>query len=341
VNILIITIGDETVASSRTRVYQYLPYFENDKMTYKLMNYDGYGGNQRLNLKIRRVLKRIFIAAYIVFNMFRFNNIFIQKVLFNNLMLNLIKFNSFLFKTKIIFDFDDAIFEHSKISDELFSGIIQISDLVILENDFSKKKVESINDKANILLATGPIDTNRYIKKTNLNKDKIIIGWIGSPSTTQYLLLIKDVILKICKENSNVLFYSIGSNLLLNEDEKKYIKQFAWELNTEVEILQNFDIGIMPLDMNAWSEGKGGYKILQYMSMNIPSIVTPVGINKKLIQNGFNGYKVDNTKEWYEKLLVLINDEQLRYEMGNNARKAVLDKYSFEHYYKFLKKELL
>ena len=41
----------------------------------------------------------------------------------------------------------------------------------------------------------------------------------------------------------------------------------------------------MPLENDIWSEGKCGFKCLQYMALGIPSIVSPVGVNNTIVND--------------------------------------------------------
>ena len=101
-------------------------------------------------------------------------------------------------------------------------------------------------------------------------------------------------------------------------------------METEVADLQSFDIGIMPLPDNEWTRGKGGYKLLQYMAVGVPCVASPVGINKELIRDGENGFLATTEEEWYEKLSLLIDNPELRREMGRRGRAYVVRNHSFE-----------
>lgn len=99
-------------------------------------------------------------------------------------------------------------------------------------------------------------------------------------------------------------------------------------MNTEVFELQSFDIGIMPLPDDEWTRGKGGYKLLQYLSMGIPAISTPVCINTEIIQNGINGFLVNSKDQWIDKLTLLIENAQLRKRLGLSGKDHVEKRYS-------------
>ena len=84
----------------------------------------------------------------------------------------------------------------------------------------------------------------------------------------------------------------------------------------------------MPLPNDEWSQGKCGFKGLQYMALEIPSIMSPIGVNSEIIENGKNGFLAENEKEWIEKLTLLIEDKNLRKKIGANGRQTVIEKYS-------------
>ncbi|MBQ2543239.1 MAG: glycosyltransferase, partial [Bacteroidales bacterium] len=57
-------------------------------------------------------------------------------------------------------------------------------------------------------------------------------------------------------------------------------------------------------------------------------VMSPVGVNKEIINDGKNGFLASNDDEWVEKLSVLIDSEQLRREIGKNARQTVEERFS-------------
>ncbi len=106
------------------------------------------------------------------------------------------------------------------------------------------------------------------------------------------------------------------------------IKCLKWSSKTEISFLNKIDIGLMPLPNNVWTRDKCGLKILQYLSVGIPSIVSDVGINSEIIFNGKNGYLIQKNKEWTFYLKKLINSKKLIKKMGIYGRKVVEKNFS-------------
>ena len=102
-----------------------------------------------------------------------------------------------------------------------------------------------------------------------------------------------------------------------------------WKLDSELEELRTIDIGIMPLTDDEWSRGKCAYKALLFMSLGIPVVASPVGMNREVIKDGINGFLANSDDKWFEKLSWLIDDKQLQFRIGMAGRKTVEEKYSY------------
>jgi glycosyltransferase involved in cell wall biosynthesis len=79
-----------------------------------------------------------------------------------------------------------------------------------------------------------------------------------------------------------------------------------------------------------WTRGKSGYKVLEYMAMEIPPLASAVGENCRIVDHGVTGFLVSNEDEWLTYLLRLLNDEELRALMGVKARRIVEEHFSLE-----------
>jgi glycosyltransferase involved in cell wall biosynthesis len=360
VKMLFFTFGPDVVASSRTRVYQYLPFFQKDGIIckvipaftgipYKLIAAipadKGRGKLLRLMDELYILFGHVFNACFAVFQtarvvftviFFSFDLVFVQKVFLPLFVLRALRF----FRVKLIFDFDDAIYTQQGIfrNRKRFDKMISLYDLIILENNETAQYSRSCGN-SNIIIITGPIDTDRYRAGEKCSGRRVTIGWIGSPTTQKNLCLIKNVCASLCDKYPNLDFVTIGAGNL--DFEGVSLIQKKWALETEVSDMQIFDIGIMPLSDDEWSRGKGGYKLLQYMSLGIPCCTSPVGINKVLVEEGRNGFLVETEAEWYEKLSFLIEDDALRMKMGVTGRRMAENLYSFDAAYPKLKQALI
>lgn len=156
--------------------------------------------------------------------------------------------------------------------------------------------------------------------------DSIVIGWTGSHSTLKYLKQLEPVLQKLEATNEHVRFLVIADRK--PELRLSRLNFVPWKKETEAADLMQIDIGIMPLPDDEWTKGKCGFKALQYMAMEIPCVVSPVGVNIQIINHGENGYLARSEKEWEDFIKVLIQDPTLRKKIGKAGRQKVIDHYS-------------
>jgi glycosyltransferase involved in cell wall biosynthesis len=72
--------------------------------------------------------------------------------------------------------------------------------------------------------------------------------------------------------------------------------------------------------------------LLEYGTAGLATVVTDVGENGAVVSNGENGYLADqNSKRFYEKLLLLMQDEVKRSTFGAKLKETVHAKFSEEH----------
>jgi glycosyltransferase involved in cell wall biosynthesis len=103
-----------------------------------------------------------------------------------------------------------------------------------------------------------------------------------------------------------------------------------WSAETELDELRGFDVGIMPMPDDEWSRGKCAMKALLYMSVGVPAVCSPVGMNRTVIQHGFNGFLADSPEQWLACLEALTVDRELRSKVGEAGRRTVEAEYSMQ-----------
>jgi glycosyltransferase involved in cell wall biosynthesis len=238
---------------------------------------------------------------------------------------------------KLIFDFDDAIwhFDVSEANKRLgwlknpskTATIIGYAHHVIAGNEYLANYARAYNSNVTVIPTTIDTDYQKPLLLRDPYKIPVCIGWTGSLTTIKHFRLAEPFLLKIKqKYGEQVSFKLIGDKYYNNAD--LGIQGVAWSLAREVEELHAIDIGIMPLPDDEWSKGKCGFKGLQYMAMAVPPVMSSVGVNTEIIRHGENGFLADAEVEWIDQLSNLIEKPELRKEIGERARKTVIDKYS-------------
>jgi glycosyltransferase involved in cell wall biosynthesis len=194
-------------------------------------------------------------------------------------------------------------------------------------NRFLKEEVLKVNRKKEVRLIPTCIDTGLYPKKKKVSDSReFILGWIGTKGNLKYLKQLEPVFKAIGRRFSHVRL-KIVSNDSIDSSSLPVIKK-TWRLEDENEDLISFDVGLMPLGDDLWSRGKCGLKIIQYLSVGVPAVCTPVGINRDIVKDGQNGFWASSTEDWVGRLTQLIKDPDLRRNMGCHGMDTVEKEYS-------------
>ena len=105
-----------------------------------------------------------------------------------------------------------------------------------------------------------------------------------------------------------------------------------WSLEKEVEQVQSMDIGLAPLADTPWERGKCGLKTLQYLACGIPVVGSPVGVQRKMIEQSGGGLLARTLEEWREKIKWLTDHPDEREAMGERGRAFVEATYSLREW---------
>ncbi|KAA3617968.1 MAG: glycosyltransferase family 1 protein [Calditrichaeota bacterium] len=331
--------------STRHRVFQFLPYLNEANIGYELESFLTSNDYSKVFLQKATFLLKVFIylksflrrLLLILSENHTYDIIFIQlnvSPIFSNFFNRIILAS----KSKIIFDFDDA--QHIRHSNaqtiiaDFFRNINQTkfilekSDLAIVGNDFLKEFAEQYCKEVIVIPTT--IETRNVETRTYIQSEKVILGWMGSSASSRYLDIVKDVFLQLLQANNNLEIQIVGSKGFKLRHQR--INFMPWQLHSEYDLLRRFDIGIMPLADDEYSKGKCGFKALQYMIVGTPVVVSPVGVNKQIVQHGINGYHAYVENDWIGYIQKLIDNHLMRIEMGQKGRKFVISKYSTSVY---------
>ena len=231
--------------------------------------------------------------------------------------------------TRLVVDYDDAVFHrydaHSAWPVRALLGkkidrIMQRANTVTAGNAYLADHARAAGSKNPQWLPT-VIDLDRYPLKPPMQKEgAVVVGWIGSPSTADYLHEVSAALAPL-QTAGRIRCVAIGArpDQLVGTP----FQAEPWHEDTEVAQLQHFDIGIMPLPDAPWERGKCGYKLIQYMACSLPVVASPVGVNAELVVQGENGFLASSPAQWAEAIRVLLDDAEMRHRLGQIGRQSV------------------
>lgn len=224
-----------------------------------------------------------------------------------------------------VFDVDDAIW--LPYESDFSEKIVQHCHGVIAGNRFLADHYEKLG--ARVWLVPTSVDTDVWKPRNENVGNKWTIGWIGSSANLHFLSQIEEALGDFLASHSE-------AELLVACDREPSLKRLPvdrwrysrWSIEREVELVQQMDVGLMPLDDSETARGKCGFKMLSYMSVGLPVIVSPVGVNQEILEHAQLGLPASSANDWYQALDRLYGNHQLGQQMGAAGRRVVEQHYS-------------
>ena len=339
--VLFLTCGPTSDPASRYRVYQYLKYLEAQGIQCTVMSAISSNLRRKFYYPAKGFFYKLLYFACVTFfrlavlpHLGKYDIIFTQQAalpLLYPFPEILIYRKAHRLHKKVIFDFDDLISDASPGKKSLFyyfrdihraRRILGGCDKIIAGNDFLKQQASRFNKNGTVIPTSIDLEKFRFKLPKRETKYPIAIGWMGSPGGFLYLNILWGVF-KMLALKYDILIKIVGATGKEKEIPGLELEYEEWSLEKEVEQLHAFDIGIMPLTDDERSRGKCGLKLLQYMAAGIPAVASSVGVNKKIISDGINGYLAMGKDEWVKKLEKLILNPELREKFAKNGRVTV------------------
>lgn len=323
-------------ASSRVRYLQYLPYFHEQGWTVEIHPLFSNVYVEALytrRLRVLQVIRGYSTRLLTLFRARRFDVLIIEKELFPFLPPTFERLLSAL-DVPYVVDYDDALFHRydlhpntmvRSVLGKKIDSVMRYASLVVAGNEYLANRAFEAGAQRVELIPT-VVDTERYKPALRQGNEQRVVGWIGTPTTSRYLRPLFPVFDLLQKE-MDVRFIAVGARV--EDFAGAPLEVWSWSQNSEVESIQQFDIGIMPLEDSPWERGKCGYKLIQYMACGLPVVCSPVGVNSEIVVPEENGMFAGTSDEWMCSLRrLLYADASSLYAMGLSGRNRVIKRYS-------------
>ncbi len=338
-NVLSLSRYNRLGASSRMRVYQYLPWLEaaGIHVTQAPLFSNAYVQGLQRNAKSPLEAMRAYagrVQALLASR--KFDLLWIEKEALPWLPAWL---ETLLLPSAVpyVLDYDDAVFHYydqhrNPIVRAALAGkhpaLLSAAALVVVGNAYLADFAQQAGAR-HVEVVPTVIDLERYpgTKAMQFAADRpACIGWIGQRATASFLAPHASLFERLAAAGL-ARFSAIGIDA---QSLGLPMASIPWTEQTEVAAIASLDIGIMPLLDGPFERGKCGYKLIQYMACGLPVVASPVGANSQIVEHGVNGFLAETPEQWQVALQTLLADADLRSRMGQAGRQKVERQYCIQ-----------
>jgi glycosyltransferase involved in cell wall biosynthesis len=225
-----------------------------------------------------------------------------------------------------IFDVDDALWLDGRAG--FSERIASHCDGVLAGNSFLAEHYRNFAPK--VWVVPTCVDTEVWVPRSAPPTGREwTIGWTGSSSTLPYLTALEEPLAEFLAARSAARLLVVSNRppnfRRLSKVEFRFEK---WSAAAEVDLVQRMDVGLMPLPDSDWARGKCALKMLLYMAVGIPVIVSPVGVSAEILAKGEVGLAAASPGDWFRALSQLFEDREAASRMGQEGRRVVERFYS-------------
>ncbi len=239
---------------------------------------------------------------------------------------------------RLVFDFDDAVYQRdsyhrkgptSTMRTARFWATVYAADAVLAGNDHLRRAAAAYIPADRVHRIPTCIEPTWYPLASHHRSGAdapVRLAWIGQQSMLASLDLARPQLVASARRVPRLELRLICDQTIELPPLRVVLRR--WSSATEARELADCDIGISWLPDDAWSRGKCGLKVLQYMAAGLPVVANPVGMNRRLVQHEETGLLATTPDEWSAAIARLSADPALRERMGTAGRRLVEEQYS-------------
>lgn len=169
--------------------------------------------------------------------------------------------------------------------------------------------------------------------------DRLVVGFVGTFNFFAPVDTFAEVMKAVCERHPQVVFFFVGQG-----EASEQLHQAGKQLGLQNHLiftgavphtqvpryLSVMDIVLCPYRGDYLFYGSS-MKLLEYLAAGKATLATALGQIKELISDGYNGmlFDADDPTSMEQKLLTLIENEDLRRRLGNNARRTIENGWSW------------
>jgi glycosyltransferase involved in cell wall biosynthesis len=267
--------------------------------------------------------------------------IYLNKVSSHELLQNLLKDKH----ARIVYDFGDAIWLQEWSASKLDEVLSQV-DAVTTDNEVTASYVRKVNPNC-VVIPDAPALHAFDARRAELSRkptDRIVLGWLGSPTTAYNLYVIWEALEELFRRHDNLHLRLVGTG-----NDLRFIPEFenvkfscvpSYDQARMVEEVFGMHVGLFPLQNVERCQMRGVFKATNYMSGEAAVVASPVGQCADFIRDGVNGLLAATKDQWVAKLEQLIFDAGLRRGLVENGLACVRENFRVDQSFAKLKQVL-
>ncbi len=235
---------------------------------------------------------------------------------------------------RLVFDYDDVVFRNDSNGGKphlklgrwwRFRHLLRTCDAVTAGNDHLGVLAARHADARRIFTVPTVVDLARYEREPTPAETPAALGWIGSRWTLPYLEQLRLPLEKLSRIHPELFVRAIADQK--PDLGKMHVTLSPWSEANEVRDLKSLRGGLAPLPDDAWTRGKCGLRLLQYLAAGIPAIASPVGTQAEIIRHGA-ALAASSDDEWLRALEKILAEKNFAAELAAKGKELVRERFN-------------
>ena len=245
-------------------------------------------------------------------------------------------------RARLVLDFTDALWLPNR-RIEGFDALLGLVDAVTTDNEWTAAYVRPLQPNCTVIPDSPQIEWFDRARATRRRPDdRVVLGWVGTPSTTYNLFAVWEALERVFSRRDNLHLRLVGANPrgLPPFERVTWSNRQGYSQGSMIDEVLGMHVGLFPLQDVEACRVRGVLKASVYMAGGACVVASPVGQNRDFIEHGVTGFLASTVGEWEEVLLRVIDGADERTSVAENAMAMVRSQFTVERAFERLRRVL-